>query len=239
MRLEARGGALPSPSLVPGLSEALVATLRLLEAHGRALLRLIAHDIGADAGWLLALLDPDRPAPSDGAAAAAEPSLRHSLVRACRYVAGVRGVGGSSVLCDEHTDVGFITLDPHACAPGLEVRRRADGLWAPVEEEGEPSCERLAVMVGDTLERVTAGRFAATPHRVKAPKAGERIGLPFLLRGRSDAVIDTRAPRAEAQASGRAVHLARMESTSIKELPAMDAAQSILHSWFRSSKAQS
>lgn len=252
VRLEAKGGVLPAPSLIVGLSEALEDTLRLLEAHGRALLRLVAHDLGVEAEWLHSLLDPplegdmgsrvSQPADhssggggEDGAAQA--PSLRHSLVRACRYVQGVRGVGGSTVLCDEHTDVGFLTLDPHANRPGLEVRRRADGLWAAVEDEDERSCERMAVMVGDTLERVTAAYYKATPHRVHAPKTGERIGLPFLLRGRSDAVIDTRAPRAEAEAAGRTVHLARMESTVIKELPAMEAAQSILHSWFRSSKA--
>lgn len=246
MRLEAKGGVLPAPARVAGLAHAFEAALSLLEAHGRRLLAHVAHDIGVDVGWLLALLDPDgsgAPNPPDELGEAAtddarnDPSLRHSLVRACRYVAGVRGVGGSSVLCDEHTDVGFLTLDAHACRPGLEVRRRADRLWVPVEEEGEASCERMAVMVGDTLERVTARFYAATPHRVHAPHVGERIGLPFLLRGRSDALIDVRAPRSAAAAAGRSVHLAQMESTTIKELPAMDAAQSILHSWFRSSKA--
>jgi hypothetical protein len=269
VRLEERGGVLPQPTKVQKFAQALERALLLLEAHGRSLLRHVAHDVGAEVGWFHGLLDPPlegRPfgrqgaeatttpttasavaSPATAAAAAASspatpapspaPSLRHSLVRACRYVATVPGVGGSTIQCDEHTDVGFITLDAHASRAGLEVKRRADRQWVMVEEEDTPSCELIAVMVGDTLERTTGGYYSATPHRVRAPADGERIGLPFLLRGRSDAVIDTRGPRADALAAGRPMHLAQMETTMIKELPAMDAAQSILQSWFRSSKA--
>jgi isopenicillin N synthase-like dioxygenase len=240
VRLEARGGVVPSPACVPALARALEDALLLLEAHGRALLDHVAYDLGVDPGWFHALLDPDlaerpRGPPAAGGAADA-PSLRHSLVRACRYVAGVPGVGGSTVQCDEHTDVGFLTLDAHANAPGLELRRRADRQWLPAEAAGGASCATLAVMVGDTLARATAGYYEATPHRVHAPPSGERIGLPFLLRGRLDAVLDTRAPHAAAAAAGRTARLARMESSTIKDLPSLDAAQSILQNWFRSSK---
>mmetsp|Transcript_18524 Transcript_18524/g.47371 ORF Transcript_18524/g.47371 Transcript_18524/m.47371 type:complete len:100 (-) Transcript_18524:145-444(-) len=94
----------------------------------------------------------------------------------------------------------------------------------------------MAIMVGDTLERTSGGYYEATPHRVHAPSEGERIGLPFLLRGRSDAIIDTRGPKEAALKSGRVARLGAFETTTIKELPALEAAQSILHSWFRSAK---
>ena len=60
--------------------------------------------------------------------------------------------------------------------------------------------------------------------------------MPFLFRGRSDAVLNTRPAREAAAAAGRDVHLAEMETTTIKELPAFDSAKSILRGWFRSSK---
>lgn len=74
-----------------------------------------------------------------------------------RYDAASAGVYGSGVLCEEHNDVGLITLDACASAPGLHALRRADGLWVPLEE----ACERpdgalaLVCMVGDTLGRLS------------------------------------------------------------------------------------
>ena len=123
----------------------------------------------------------------------AAPSLCHSLVRVCRYREGVEGVYGSNVLCEAHNDVGFITLDPCAATSGLQALRRSDNMWVPVEEVAPRADGALVlmVMVGDTLGRVTGDYYAPCRHRVVAPPAGERIGLPFLFRGRSDAV---RAP---------------------------------------------
>ena len=84
-----------------------------------------------------------------------------------------------------------------------------------------------------------------------APPAGHRIGLPFLLRGRSDAVLDTRsqirraaekgdvcccvvchAQQALLPLPGLQCHLAEMETVTIKELPSFPAAKAILKNWF-------
>ena len=94
------------------------------------------------------------------------------------------------------------------------------------------------VMVGDTLSRLTANYYAPCKHRVVSPPAGERIGLPFLFRGRSDAVLNTKPTRERCAAAGRTAHLAEMETTTIKELPAFDSAKSILRGWFKSSKKE-
>jgi len=239
VRVDKRGGVLPEPSSVKDLPAALATALATLEGHGRALLKHIAYDLGVEAGWLHALLDAGDAAAEARAPkqADAQPQLRHALMRLCRYKADVPGVGGSNVQCDDHTDVGFITLDPHASCPGLQVLRRADRAWVNAESDAEPiSCAVIAVMVGDTLERVSGGYYEATRHRVLAPDEGERIGMPYLLRGRLDATIDTTSPREAAKKAGRTVHLSTMETTTIKELPALDAAQSIFKNWFKSTQ---
>ena len=167
------------------------------------------------------------------------PALRHSLVRACRYDAESAGVCGGGVLCEAHNDVGFLTFDACAATPGLEALRRADGLWVPVEEAAaQPGGELvLIVMVGDTLGYLTKDYYTPCRHRVVRPPDGARIGLPFLFRGRSDAVLNTRPALDAAAAAGRRAHLAEMETTTIKELPAFASAKSILRNWFKSVKA--
>ena len=115
-------------------------------------------------------------------------------------------------------DVGFITLDACASTAGLEAFRRADNLWVPVETAPPPPGGELVLlaMVGDTLGRLTANYYAPCKHRVVAPTSGERIGLPFLFRGRSDAVLNTKPMRDACAAKGRKAHLAEMETTTIK-----------------------
>jgi isopenicillin N synthase-like dioxygenase len=169
------------------------------------------------------------------------PKLAHSLMRVCRYDAASEGVYGSNVLCEQHDDVGLLTLDACAAVPGLHLLRRSDRLWIPVEERSPrpDGALPLVVMVGDTLGRLSWGYLQPCAHRVVAPPAGERIGLPFLFRGRSDAVLNTMPAIAAARADGRQPHLAEMETVTIKELPAFDSAKSILKSWFRSTHESS
>jgi len=250
------GDVYPCPSTPASFGAALDTLLGTIDGWARQLLRHVARDVGADADFFDALLDPPPPTPTAAASAAAAakasaakasaadgeappPPLSHSLIRACRYDAASDGVYGSNVLCEAHNDVGFLTFDACASVAGLEVLRRSDGLWVPAEVAAPPADGALVVlvMVGDTLSRLTADYFAACRHRVVAPTAGpQRIGLPYLFRGRSDAVLNTRPTREAAAASGRVAHLAEMETTTIKELPAFDSAKSILRGWFRSSK---
>jgi isopenicillin N synthase-like dioxygenase len=76
----------------------------------------------------------------------------------------------------EHTDYGLLTILADDGTPGLEVRTR-DG-WVPVEPvEGGYVCN-----LGDMLERMTAGRYRSTPHRVRPPVGGpDRLSLPFFF----------------------------------------------------------
>ena len=168
--------------------------------------------------------------------AAKPPVLGHSLIRLCKYDPNDEGVYGSNVLCEAHNDVGFITLDACASIAGLETLRRADGMWVPVEEAKKPEDGTLVLvaMVGDTLGRLTNNYYAPCKHRVVQPPAGiERIGLPFLFRGRSDAVLNTKPTRDACAKAGKVAHLAELETTMIKELPAFDSARAILRGWKR------
>ena len=107
---------------------------------------------------------------------------------------------------------GFVRVST-AAAPASETLRRLCGFF---------SASLLAEL--DDLRRT--GRVEGT--------GMERIGLPFLFRGRSDAVLNTLPTRTKCQAEGRVVHLAEMETTTIKELPAFASAKSILRGWFAS-----
>lgn len=88
----------------------------------------------------------------------------------------------------------------------LQALRRADRLWVPIEEAPNRAdgAHVVVVMVGDTLSRLSANYYAPCMHRVVAPPAGHRIGTPFLFRGRSDAVLNTRPLLESAKVSMRA-----------------------------------
>lgn len=122
---------------------------------GRAVLGGMALGLGLDERWFDRWCD--------------DPTV---LFRIFRYPARMGwGVG-------EHTDYGLLTLLAQDDSGGLEVRTQHDGAtsWVAVEPvEGALVCN-----LGDMLERLSGGRFVATPHRVAAPTA-DRISMPLFL----------------------------------------------------------
>ncbi|HZJ27719.1 MAG TPA: 2-oxoglutarate and iron-dependent oxygenase domain-containing protein [Acidimicrobiia bacterium] len=75
----------------------------------------------------------------------------------------------------EHTDYGLLTLLVQDDTGGLEVR--GPNGWAPVE----PTPGMFVCNLGDMLERMTAGRYRSTPHRVRPPIDRDRISSPFFF----------------------------------------------------------
>ena len=74
-----------------------------------------------------------------------------------------------------HRDHGFFTMLPPSPEPGLEVLART-GRWIPVDiPDGN-----ILVNTGEFMNRLTNGRFLATPHRVTPPKH-DRYSLAFFF----------------------------------------------------------
>lgn len=82
-----------------------------------------------------------------------------------------------------HADSGCVTLLAQNGVPGLQAKLHS-GEWVTVP----PTEGTLAINFGKLLERWTAGRIRATPHRVVA-LAGERFSIPFFYEPRVDAEI--------------------------------------------------
>jgi isopenicillin N synthase-like dioxygenase len=83
----------------------------------------------------------------------------------------------------EHTDYGFLTMLLQDDVAGLEVRTRAGWVDAPPVED------TLLCNLGDMLERMTGGRYRSTLHRVRIPRARDRLSFPFFFDPAWDAEV--------------------------------------------------
>src|SRR5690606_1810540 len=107
----------------------------------------------------------------------------------------------------EHTDYGLLTLLAQDDLPGLEVRTRAGWVAVPAIP-GASVCN-----LGDMVDRMTDGRYRSTPHRVRAPRAGDRLSFPFFLDPSWDAAV---APLPLPGQPGRDDRDERWDGTSLK-----------------------
>ena len=95
------------------------------------------------------------------------------LFRIFRYPPA--GAGSARWSVGEHTDYGLLTILAQDATGGLEVRGRAGWVAAP------PIPDAFVVNLGDMLERMTAGRYRSTPHRVRNTSGRDRISFPLFL----------------------------------------------------------
>ena len=143
------------PSAVPELGPAVLGWMSAMTALGHLLLRGIALGLGLERDWFERELTR-------------EPTV---LFRVFRYPPTQDegwGVG-------EHTDYGLLTILAQDDRGGLQVRGR-DG-WIEVP----PTPGVLVCNLGDMLDRMTAGRYRSTPHRVRNATAGDRLSFPFFF----------------------------------------------------------
>jgi isopenicillin N synthase-like dioxygenase len=83
----------------------------------------------------------------------------------------------------EHTDYGLLTILLQDDTGGLEVRGRRG--WIPVP----PLAGALVCNIGDMLDRMTAGRYRSTPHRVRNVSTRPRLSFPFFFDPAFDAEV--------------------------------------------------
>lgn len=159
-----------------------------MERLGQALLSGLAQGLGLDADWFASNLTHD-------------PTV---LFRIFHYPPGTGddwGVG-------EHTDYGLITLLAQDDCGGLQVKTRRGWIEVP------PDPSVLVVNIGDMLDRMTAGRYRSTPHRVRNTSGRDRLSFPFFLDPGWDAAVrplpladdDRRADDARDRWDGTSVH---------------------------------
>ncbi len=95
----------------------------------------------------------------------------------------------------EHTDYGLLTLLAQDDNGGLQVEL-LDGTWIDVELDSS----LLVCNIGDMLERLTAGRYRSTPHRVRNTSGADRLSFPYFFDPSWDATVPT-LPLADTSAS--------------------------------------
>lgn len=150
-------GANLFPSEPAGMGPAVLAWMESMTTLGQAVLRALAAALGVGEDWFVRHVT-------------ARPT---TLFRIFHYPPGY--ATGDEWGVREHTDYGLLTILAQDGTPGLEVHG-PDG-WIAVP----PDPDILVVNLGDMLERMTAGRYRSTPHRVRNTSGAGRLSLPFFL----------------------------------------------------------
>ena len=137
------------------------------------------------------------------------------LFRIFRYPPHPSPSGGESVDLEqwgvgEHTDYGLLTLLAHDGTAGLEVKIGDAWVAAPTD----PSL--ILCNLGDMLDRLTAGRYRSTPHRVRNLNTLDRYSLPYFFDPGWDAVVDPLPLGDEAILSSEAS--ARWDRANLQEI---------------------
>jgi isopenicillin N synthase-like dioxygenase len=158
---------LHGPNQFPvGLREPVLAWMAAMTELGQHLLGLLAAGLGLEQGWFRQWLTADPV----------------TLFRIFHYPPQPSGAAGWGVA--EHTDYGLLTILAQDGTGGLEVRA-ADGTWLDVP----PDRAALVCNLGDMLEKLTAGRYRSTPHRVRNRTDRGRLSFPFFLDPSWDATV--------------------------------------------------
>jgi isopenicillin N synthase-like dioxygenase len=75
----------------------------------------------------------------------------------------------------EHTDYGLLTILRQDLSGGLEIKIKSK--WVPAP----PIRNSFVCNIGDMLDRMTAGYYLSTPHRVRNVTRNNRLSFPFFF----------------------------------------------------------
>jgi isopenicillin N synthase-like dioxygenase len=81
----------------------------------------------------------------------------------------------SSLGVGEHTDYGLLTILKQDMSGGLEVKTKSHWITAP------PIPNSFVCNIGDMLDRMTAGHYLSTPHRVRNLAGHNRLSFAFFF----------------------------------------------------------
>ena len=146
------------PTQIPELRTVVLAYLEAMTALGHVVLRGVAVGLGLDDDWFTHHLTT-------------EPL---TLFRIFRYPPLV-DLASATWGVAEHTDYGLLTILRQDSTPGLQVHARQGWVDAP------PLPDTFVCNLGDMLERMTAGRYRSTPHRVRNASDHDRLSFPFFF----------------------------------------------------------
>jgi isopenicillin N synthase-like dioxygenase len=158
------------------LGPVVLAWLDEMRSVADAVMRGIALGLGLPGDWFARHLTSDPtvlfrifhyPAPPDGSGGGPADETPDG------HADGTHGEGWGVA---EHTDYGLLTVLAQDHLGGLEVARR-DGTWTAVE----PQPGMFVCNLGDMLERLTAGRYRSTPHRVRNTSGHSRLSFPYFF----------------------------------------------------------
>lgn len=154
-------GANLFPEQPARLGPVVLEVMRALQAVGERVLEAMASGLGLDPSWFAANLTAD-------------PTV---LFRIFRYPPDPDPDDGHDDRWGvrEHTDYGLVTVLAHDGTLGLQVHTPYGWVDAP------PRTDAFVINVGDMLEKLTAGRYRSTPHRVRNASDRDRLSFPLFL----------------------------------------------------------
>ena len=176
-------GANLFPRNMPEFRSAVLAYMDAMTQLGHALMEGIALSLGLGASYfadrytrepltLFRIFNyPGDPAAPDDHPSPASSARRLRVAGEPRW-----GVG-------EHTDYGLLTILKQDDIGGLEVKSGGGWIQAP------PIPGAFLCNIGDMLDRMTAGQYRSTPHRVQNLTRRDRLSCPFFFDPNFDATI--------------------------------------------------
>ncbi|VAH22769.1 unnamed protein product [Triticum turgidum subsp. durum] len=171
--LSVRSGSVAAASLPPSLRAALEEYTDAVRGVGARVLELMAQGLGV-AEEHRGVLRRIVAAPDDAGGADEMVRVNHYPPCPSPVASGLRGVTGFG----EHTDPQIISVLRSNGTGGLQIML-LDGRWVPVA----PDTDSLFVIVGDSLQVLTNGRFRSMKHRVVAPAEGQQSRLSVIYFG--------------------------------------------------------
>lgn len=188
---EASDGVVPlnatTEGALPGLQHAAWCVLHVLMAATRGALRAIAADLELPEQIFLEVVESE------------SGKMPGACLRLCQYAEAARTQqSAGKVAFSAHTDTTVVTLAMCALQPGLEIRNQK-GQWVAPEVGRDPY--DILVMPGEFIETLTKGYLRSSLHRVTRSTA-PRLSMPFLVRAKPKARINTKRHLEEARAQG-------------------------------------